>query len=436
MDADLAVAWFDLAYQVVQTERKTPPVASRAFGYMGVTLYESLRGGMPGHATLAGQLNGLSSLPQPNGQAYAWPVVANRAMAVIMRQVFDGASTTSLNAISSLEAQMSAQYGAGVAPGVVAKSSAYGETLAMAIATWASQDGYAQYHNCSYTPPVGEGLWVPTAPAFAAALEPCWGQMRPFAIAQGSICDPGAPAPYAVTPGSQCYDEALEVYDTVNNLTAEQLLIAKYWADDPGATGTPPGHSIKIAGEVLKQYNLPLGVAADAYAKVGIAVADAFIACWWAKYEYNLLRPITYIVDVIDPSWPLTPVTTPPFPEYTSGHSVQSGAAAQVMEDLFGDLPFTDYTHVPRGLAARSFNSFAEFADEAAISRLYGGIHYRAAIEVGVDQGRCVGAQVSGLKTVANHAIAGGSGGSGGSGDATGRSYRSGSDVVIHSSPR
>jgi hypothetical protein len=149
---------------------------------------------------------------------------------------------------------------------------------------------------------------------------------------------------------------------------------------------------------VLDTQNASLAIAAEAYAKVGMAVADAFIACWHTKFEFNLIRPITYIQRVIDPNW-TTPVGTPPFPEYTSGHSVQSGAVAQLLTDLFGEnFAFVDHTHDERGLEPRAFGSFFDFADEAAISRLYGGIHYRAAIDRGLEQGKCIGQRISALK--------------------------------------
>jgi membrane-associated phospholipid phosphatase len=139
-------------------------------------------------------------------------------------------------------------------------------------------------------------------------------------------------------------------------------------------------------------------LAAEAYAKVGIVLADSFIGCWNAKYEYNLLRPVTYIHERIDPNWN-TLLNTPPFPEYPSGHSVQSGAVAAVLTDLFGDnYAFVDHTHEGRGFPPRSFASFTAFAEEAALSRLYGGIHYRRAIEAGLTQGECIGAQVNALE--------------------------------------
>ncbi|MDT8307011.1 MAG: vanadium-dependent haloperoxidase, partial [Anaerolineae bacterium] len=196
---------------------------------------------------------------------------------------------------------------------------------------------------------------------------------------------------------SPFFEEAVEVYAAVNNLTAEQEAIARFWADNPGQTGTPPGHSMTIVSQILVQEGYMLDVAAEAYAAVGIAVSDAFISCWAAKYDYNLLRPVTYIQDFIDSAW-TPPLPTPPFPEYSSGHSVQSAAAAQVLTDLFGAVPFTDHTHDALGYEPRSFPDFFAFAEEAAISRLYGGIHYRAAIERGLAQGQCVGQAVGALQ--------------------------------------
>jgi membrane-associated phospholipid phosphatase len=162
---------------------------------------------------------------------------------------------------------------------------------------------------------------------------------------------------------------------------------------------TPPGHWISIALAVLKQESADAGRAAETLALLGIGMADAFIGCWHAKFEYDLIRPVTYIHRVIDPAWePI--LNTPPFPEYPSGHSTQSGAAATVLAGLFGESRgFEDATHVDDGLPARAYSSFWAAAEEAALSRLYGGIHFRAAIERGLDQGRCIGAYVTALKT-------------------------------------
>jgi hypothetical protein len=211
---------------------------------------------------------------------------------------------------------------------------------------------------------------------------------------------PPAPPAYSTDPASVFWLETTEVYDAVQNLTDEQLVIAEFWSDDPGKTATPPGHSISILKQILEDENADLATAAEAFAKLGMGVHDAFISCWNAKFVYNLVRPITVIHEQMDPAFEI-PLSTPPFPEYPSGHSVQSGASAQILTSLFGsNYAFTDRTHESRtdiDGSPRTFNSFDEFADEAAISRLYGGIHFRAAIEKGVEQGKEIGKNISEL---------------------------------------
>ena len=403
-DASVATGWFDLYLDLVQsTPGFTPPVASRAFGYAGVTLYEAIVPGMPWYQSLAGQLNGLSPLPRPeSGAEYHWPAVANSALASITRQLFANTTAENRSAIDALEESFASQFESTLDPAVFQRSVARGQAIADAIFAWSTSDGghegYLVNFPSDFTPITGPGKWVPTAPNFSTCMLPHWGENRPFVLESGKECAPGAPPPYSEDPASEFYAQAKEVYDTVNQLTPEQMEIAQFWADNPGQTATPPGHSLSIASQVLKQENASLAKAAETYAKVGIAVADAFIGCWNTKYEYSLLRPISYIQQVIDPNW-TSPIVTPPFPEYTSGHSVQSAAAAQVLTDLFGDnYVFTDHTHDERGLAPRTFESFFDAADEAAISRLYGGIHYRAAIEKGLEQGKCIGQQVSAIE--------------------------------------
>jgi hypothetical protein len=396
----VATEWFDLALGLVQrTPGLSPPVASRAFGYAGVTLYEALVPGMPAHRSLAGQLNDLDSAPAPSDPAHDWPTVANAALASILRSLFATASTESRAAMDSLEASLAHRRRTAVAPGILRRSVARGRNVADHVFQWSRADrGHEAYFNNfpPYTPPAGPGLWVPTPPGFLPALQPYWGSNRSFALASGGACDPGPPLPYSEDQSSSFYGEALECYDLLTNLTPEQEAIARFWSDDPGVTCTPPGHSISILTQVIRAGGFGLDVAAEAYAKVGIAIADAFISCWSTKYRYNLLRPVTYIRRAIDPRWSSL-LVTPPFPEYTSGHSVQSAAAAQILTDLFGTFPFTDHTHDDRGLAPRSFGSFHEAAEEAAISRLYGGIHFRAAIALGLEQGLCLGRRVSNL---------------------------------------
>jgi hypothetical protein len=397
-DADVATAWFDLLYSNLRDAALPPTISSRNIGYTAVTAYEAIVPGMADHRSLGGQLNELPALPDlPTGE-FHWPTVLNTAVAQMQRNLFATAPQPVLDAIDALEADVNDDFT--LAQAVLDRSVDRGLVVADAIWTWSQGDGFATLNNCPYTPPVGPGLWVPTPPAFAAPHQPCWGDLRPFVLLFGAECSVLPPLTYSTDPASPFYLEALEVYDTVNNLTPEQLAIAQFWADNPTQTGTPPGHWVRIVSQVAEQYDLQLDVATEAYARVGIGVADAFISCWSMKYIYNYLRPITFIQDpagINDPAWTTAPgigggiIATPAFPEYTSGHSTQSGAVAFLLTDLLGDLPFVDDTHAGLGLPARSFDSFDAAAEEAAISRIYAGIHFRTACERGIQQGKCVG---------------------------------------------
>jgi hypothetical protein len=394
--SDVAREWMGLSYQLVKVERWSPPVASRFWGYAGVALYEAVRAGIPGSLSLEGQLNGLEAVPDSPAR-YHWPAVANAALNVVFDHFFANASADSRAKIAELHLQLANQYRAEGSPAHIAASEQFGVAIGEAIRAWSEQDGFGALNNCAYTPPTGPGQWVPTPPNNLPPLQPCWGEIRCAVVSDGAACDPGPHPPYSEVPGSDFYREGREVYDTVENITPEQLAIAQFWADAPGATGTPPGHWIKLLGQLLGEWDSTLDVAAEAYARVGLAEMDAFICCWFVKYELNLLRPVTYVRLLFQADW-LPPLITPNFPEYPSGHSTQSGAVAEVLTDMFGVVPYTDHTHDEIGLPPRSFESFRQAADEAAISRLYGGIHYRAAIERGLEQGRCIGGEVNALE--------------------------------------
>jgi hypothetical protein len=394
--SDVASVWFDRLYDVVKTEQSSPPVASRIYAIAAVTLYEALVPGSLANQSLVGQVHALVFMPQPDPhKTYDWPTVANAALAHVIRGLFPTASADSMDAINALEEAFAAQFQASVPPPVYDRSVARGQAVAEAVLTWASTDGFATVNNCDYTPPVGPGLWVPTPPSFVPQpLQPCWGQLRPLVLTSDNECAPPPPPMYATDPTSNFYALALEVYQTNLTLTDEQATIVEYWADNAGATGTPPGHWIAIVGQLARTQSLSLMAAAEACARVGLAVADAFISCWQTKYTYNLLRPVSYIQAVIDADWvPL--LVTPSFPSYTSGHSTQSGAVATVLTDLFGVTAFTDTMHSDHGLTPpqtpRTFTSFDEAAAEAAVSRLYAGIHYPFDNNNGLAQGRCIG---------------------------------------------
>lgn len=408
IDATVATAWSDLLLELVRSSPGfTPPVAARAMGYLGVTLWEAVAPGIAGAQSLHGQLNDMPQMPAAvAGAEYSWQLVTNSAAAGMLRRLFADAGPGPRAAIDGLEASMRTRLSAGLPFDVVRRSTTYGRLVAATLFAWSRTDGghegYMFNFPVQYEPPSGAGLWTPTPPAYQRAMQPFWGENRTFLLEDGAACMPAPPPTYSTAPESDMYQDALAVYETVRNLTPEQREIALFWADDPTLTATPPGHSWAIATQVLRGERASLAQAAETYARLGIGVADAFVACWNAKYLYNRIRPLTYIHRVIDPTWnnPLVtdPVLTPPFPEYPSGHSVEAGAAAEVLTALFGaDYAFVDNSQARLGFALRSFPSFRAAAEEAAVSRLYGGIHFPTGNAAGLDQGVCVGQRVVGL---------------------------------------
>ena len=399
--------WYFLMNELVRhTATYSPPVASRNFGYIGVTVFEAAVGGSDKLVSLVGQLQGLEEVParQP-GLDYDETIIINAALSDAIVYYFGNTGPTGQRSIKAAQKKWRELVIEGMPQDVVARSEAFGAQMAGAIFNWSLDDGGAEIINMGFPLewdlPKGEDKWVPTSLVQQQQLPllPDWGNVRTFAMPSGATCPtPGNP-PYSVDPASDFYKEALEVHDAVKAATPEQIAIARFWSDDPMLSMTPPGHWVSIALQVAEQAELPLDENVDLLARMGIAMADAFVGCWNAKFEYNLLRPVTYIKRVIDPKW--EPVlNTPPFPEYPSGHSTVSGAMDAVMTAFFGDnFTFEDRTGSPDGRNPRTFRSFHEAAEEAGISRLYGGIHFHSAIVDGLDQGRCIAAYTIALKT-------------------------------------
>jgi hypothetical protein len=367
-------------------------------------MYESAIPGMPDYKTMAGQVPGLNvaDLPEKPTEEINWELSINAAAKEILKACMANAAANNENDINLKYDELSKEFIGNSKEATIAASTEFGKKVGVAIAKYAASDNQ---ENCfktnfpsNYKLPTGLGFWKPTGSQLIP-LQPYWGEVRTFS--GSNIVNVELPIDYSTDKKSTFYKEAEIVYNTSKNLNTREKIIAEYWSDDPGKTGTPPGHSMNIAKIIIQKEKLNLSNALEVYAKVGMGVHDAFVSCWNTKYKYNLLRPVTFIRENIDNSY-TTLLDTPPFPEYTSGHSVQSGATAEILESLFGKpYLFTDNTHEGRTDivgSPRSFVSFDDFAQEAAISRLYGGIHYRQGIEVGVKQGREVGKNVLKLK--------------------------------------
>jgi hypothetical protein len=391
---------------VIKHDLFPPMIASRIYGYAHVASYEALMAATPQYLSLSGQLKGLENLPKPEAnKEYCYPLASVVAyMKVGKKLTFSEDSMT--NYATALLAKFKA---AGVPKDVFKRSVAFGDTIGGAIIKWSSKDNYLQMRSMpKYTvTPQNPTRWKPTSPGYDDALEPHWRKLRPFTLDSAAQFKPIPPTPFDTVKSSKFYKEALEVYQSVQDSTPERIATAWYWDDNPSALNnvghvnfirkkiTPPGHWLYITMYATRQQKLDIYKTTEAFVQVAIAEFDAFISCWDEKYRSEVIRPETYVSKYIKPDW--TPIlVTPPFPEYTSGHSMASGAAASVLTNLLGkNTGFIDSTEVIFGIEPRSFKSFEEAADQASVSRLYGGIHYRPAIAEGLKQGKLIGEYIS-----------------------------------------
>lgn len=397
--------WYRLVLELVRhTPTYSPPVASRAFAWLGITCHEAMAATVPGLLSLAGQVGGLAPGPAADPDCDAGATLQG-AMALAVPHFFGNTGPTGQRAMAAMAKRQEASATAGLPPERAARSLALGQAIARHVIATAATDGGAVVENMGF--PLEWRLrdapeaWVPTSTIAQqqAPLLPEWHLNRPFALPPGEFCALPAPPPFSTDPDSEFWREMMEVHAVSKTLTEEQKIIARFWSDDPMLSPTPPGHWVSILLRIAARGALPADRLAEGLAILGIAIADGFIACWQQKYAHDYIRPVTAIRKLVQPDWePL--LITPPFPEYPSGHSTQSGAAAAALIRLFGeDFAFDDDTHLDDGLAIRAYPGFREAAQEAAISRLYGGIHFRAAIEQGLEQGYCVGAYAAALRT-------------------------------------
>lgn len=395
----------DRVVEVMIHDIFSPPVASRIFAYPNIAAYEIVALNNEHYRSLAGQLPELTPIPEPEANT---PL--NYRLAALIAHI--DISKTLIFSESRLEVVRDSLYHAwdSINPGEFEASRTYGLRVAEHIKSWMNTDNYKQTrtmpkYTVDYDAP---GKWIPTPPAYMDGIEPHWDKIRPFSLDSASQFRPVPPPPFSMEEGSQFYKEVREVYDVTNQITeegdeTEEVAIARFWDCNPYVSVTrghlmfatkkitPGAHWIGICKIACRKSDTDFDKTVHAYTKTSMGIADGFISCWDEKYRSNLIRPETVINKYFDEDWkPI--LQTPPFPEYTSGHSVVSGAASTILTSIFGDnFTFDDDTEIPFGLPVRSFTSFNRAAEEAAASRLYGGIHYRAAIDVGLKQGRDLG---------------------------------------------
>ncbi|UBZ09180.1 vanadium-dependent haloperoxidase [Leeuwenhoekiella palythoae] len=395
----------DKVTEVIIHDIFSPPVASRIYAYSNMAAYEVLVQNNSDYKSLAGQIHELGETPKPDADA-----AVNYDVAALVAQMEMAKSLIfSEDRITEMRDSLYLQWEEQNSTELEA-SKAYGLKVADHIKAWMDGDMYKQTRTMPKfsVNPDNPSRWQPTPPAYMDGIEPHWMKIRTLVIDSADQFKPIPPPAFSMEEGSEFHKQLMEVYDVRNAMTeegdeSEKLEIAKFWDCNPYVSThkghlmfatkkiTPGGHWIGIVKIATKKANADLMETVYVYTKTSVALFDGFISCWDEKYRSNLIRPETLINQYIDDAW--APVLqTPPFPEYSSGHSVVSGAAAEVLTQIYGDnFQFDDDTETAYGLPVRSFDSFINASSEAALSRLYGGIHYRAAIEEGLKQGRQLG---------------------------------------------
>jgi hypothetical protein len=386
-----------------------PPVSSRIYMYASLAAYEAGIAGNSKYQSMVGQLKGFKKVyPLDTTKKICNSLAATRAFLTIGKNL-----TFAQDVYVEFEAKLWKEYKAtGIPSDIYENSIAFGDSVAASIMNYSKKDNYKQTRGFRYTVTNVTGTWTPTPPAYMDAVEPNWMKIRTLTLDTCSQFQPPAPSKFDMSKGSAYYNEVMDSYNTVKNLTEEQRAIANFWDCNPfkmNITGhamfatkkvSPGGHWMGITSQVTRQQKTDIGQTVEAYLLTSMAIFDGFISCWTEKYRSVRVRPESIINTSVDKDW-IPVLQTPPFPEYTSGHSVISAAASVVLTKVLGEnVAFSDSTEIPYGLPVRKYTSFHQSAQEASISRFYGGIHFRPALDNGFVQGEKVGNWVIGkIKT-------------------------------------
>ncbi|MDB5010879.1 MAG: phosphoesterase, partial [Mucilaginibacter sp.] len=376
-----------------------PPVASRIYAYASLASYEAMRYANPEYPSIITRLKGFDAPPQPEpGKKYNFALAATKALFTVTRKV-----TFSVDSLKRYEDAVYTRFKSQMDDSTYARSVSFGEKVGSVVLKRSMTDNYPQTRaKPKFLGSNLSGKWHPTPPDYLDAVEYCWGTMKPFVLESSSQFPLPPPPMYSKDTSSSYFQQNVQVYRKSKTLTKEEITIARFWDDNPFVMQhsghmmfatkkiTPGGHWIGITAIACKKTHANAVKTAQAYALTSVAMFDAFICCWQEKYKTSYIRPVTVINSEIEKNW-LPLLQTPPFPEYPSGHSTITRSAAVMLTHLFGDnFAFQDTSDLHYIGMQRHFNSFVQAANEASISRFYGGIHYLNSVNVGANQGKKV----------------------------------------------
>jgi hypothetical protein len=382
-----------MAYEAVKERGFFALDASRLYAFTSITLYESMVHGIENGKSLEGQLQGLNHLPRPDiNKQYDWGIVMCHAAPIVLTHMLNDPDFALRQRVKQFEVDQEKLIINQFKPSekVIIDSKNFGLELAKAIISYADADNTAAAKLVPYTMPGLESnpQYFDGNGTSNFYMLPFWWTARPIAINAYNICQPDGPYPYSEDPKSDYYKDVAEVYEATND--AQKVQIGQFWANNPGVSGTPAGSWIGIANQLVDQYDLDIVQTLKMYTLLSIGTRDAFIVVWYTKYRWNLQRPVSYIRRVMGFSNWLSPVPTPPYPDYVSGTSANAGSSSTMLTNLFGNRSFTDNQHADKGFVNKPFKSFHEAGVEAFHSRIYAGVHMRKACEDGFELGRCV----------------------------------------------
>lgn len=378
-----------------------PPIASRVYVYPHIAHYVTLRAFYPDSLKdLSLKLKGLNdfkieTLPNANPELTSLLAFCNVAKKVVFSE----------HLIEEFKSELlgKAKSG-GLSSSEIKTSSLMADSISIKLISWIAKDNYIETRTMDrWTSSKDPGKWRETPPDYQAGLEPNWSKMRTLVIDSPSIYTTKPVPDYSPDKNSEFYKMVEEVYLGSKQLDSNKIATAWYWDDNPNTSEhrghlvtiihkiSPPGHWLSIISGIVSKEKFSLFKASESYTFTAIAMYDSIIATWYEKYKTNLVRPISYIQEYIDVDWkPL--IQTPPFPEYTSGHSAISASAATVLGQLIGKkYSFIDSTQILFGIPPRQFSTFDDAAWEVSLSRFYGGIHYMNGVEEGNKQGNAIG---------------------------------------------
>ncbi len=395
----VATQWFKLLTDITRNRPYVPPQTVRILSYSGLALYESVVKGMPSYQSMYTHLTG-DVIPSEHPRNYYWPAVANSAISSIAPRLMayygPNAFETDMNDLKETFNQI---FLSEISQQEFDRSAALGVLIADKVFEWSKSDGTLNPDGtlaaCSPYTPLGQpGTWEPTPPTFFPAVGKCQGTLRTFIPNVVAEMLPPAPPAYSTDPHSDFYQAALATYTMRNNMTTDDQKISESWQDLVGTNYNTPAHVVNLTAKLIENEDMNLEVASVLLAQQTMAIFDAVASCFYSKFHYNLLRPVTYIHDVMGhTSWSAS-IFTPQHPAYTSTMVSAAAAGFSTAANFFGNNhSFSDDSHASL-YGTWHYTSFDAIINDVKRARTVSGVNFVFSADAAIEQGQGVAARM------------------------------------------